>query len=164
MESTNSQAGGTSHGNNITVLDMDQKMVIRMALAESARKLLGIPYKFGAEWENHGAVPMALDCSEMIEGVYLQNALKMEDGAQNQFNFTVPTGAPKIGDLAFFGRGQRPTQVYHVGMILDNLNIIEARALDLTASFETGKVILRPRIKWESWKDFLGYRSHSKLL
>lgn len=164
MESTNISGNQEkSQPSNIIVLDTDQKMAIRNNLIESARNLLGIPYKFGAEWENHSAIPMFLDCSEMVEGIFMKNGLKMEDGTQNQFNCTSPTGTPQIGDLAFFGRGQRPTQVYHVGMIFDTLNIIEARAFDPAASFETGKVILRPQARWVAYKDFLGFRSHVKL-
>src|SRR3990167_6896702 len=134
-------------------LDAHQKDTIRHALVESARKLLGVKYEFGSEWSDITKLPEALDCSELTEGTYHQNGLKMPDGSQSQFLFTIPTGTPLPGDLGFFGRGGNPAQVYHVGMIFEtHLNqfgnpfgqVIEARGFQPGASFETGKVILRP--------------------
>src|SRR3990167_264763 len=144
-------------------LDAHQKDTIRHALVESARKLLGVKYEFGSEWSDITKLPEALDCSELTEGTYHQNGLKMPDGSQSQFLFTIPTGTPLPGDLGFFGRGGNPAQVYHVGMVFDEGNIIEARGYDPKASFETGKVIFRPRQAWEKYCNFLGYRSHPKL-
>ncbi len=152
---------GSANGSN---LDEHQKAILRMALVNSSRKLLGIPYSFGAEWSDLSLPPESLDCSEMIEGIYHQNGIRCPDGSQNQFDFFVPTGAPKPGDLGFFGRGQKVTQIYHVGMILDEFNLIEARGFDPRASFKTGEVIIRAKTHWENWKDFVGYRAHPKLL
>jgi NlpC/P60 family len=151
-----------------------QKNVLRKALVDSARLLLGIPYVFGAEWADIAQKPDALDCSELVEGVFKQNGLRMPDGSQSQFDFTVPTGLPKVGDLGFFARGGNPKQVYHVGMIFELTKnhygnpfgqIVEARAYDPNATFETGKVILRSMAKWESYiPNFLGWRAHPKLI
>jgi cell wall-associated NlpC family hydrolase len=164
MESSNIPAGQTYQDSGSIVLDLHQKDIIRRALVESARKLIGIPYVFGTEWTDYSQLPKALDCSELIEGVYHQNGLKMPDGSQNQFDFTVPTGNPQIGDLAFFGRGANVKQIYHVGMMFDKYEIIEARGYQSGSSFETGKVILRPTVKWENYANFTGYRAHPKLL
>lgn len=149
-----------------------QKEVLRVALVDSARKLLGIKYIYGAEWTDLSQLPEALDCSELVEGVYKQNGLRMPDGGQAQFDATVPTGDAKVGDLGFFGRGANPAQVYHVGMVFtvglkqdENIfgQIIEARGFQPESHFETGKVILRPMGAWIAYTNFLGFRKHSKL-
>lgn len=145
-------------------LDIHQKEVIRLSLVSYARNLLGTPYEYGAEWVDRTKPPTALDCSEFVEGVYLLNGLRMPDGAQNQFNFTVSTGTPLMGDLAFFGKGGDINQIYHVGIVLNDTAIIEARGFDPKANFETGKVIVRPRSKWEAYlPSFIGFRAHPKL-
>lgn len=100
----------------LTVHQMD---TIREALVATAQGLIGIPYAFGAEWADTTKRPEALDCSEFTENVYKLNGLHLPDGSQNQFNATVPTGKPLPGDLGFFGRGQKITQIYHVGMVVN---------------------------------------------
>lgn len=146
-------------------LTQEEKDDIRLRIVCFAGKCLGVPYVFGAEWTDFQKPPEALDCSELVEGVFNHFGIQMPDGSQAQHDFTVPVApsAAKIGDLAFFGRGGKPGQIYHVGMIFDGQNIIEARAHDPSASFETGKVILRPRARWEGYSNFVGYRSHPKL-
>jgi hypothetical protein len=149
-----------------------QKEVLRQSLVDNARKLLGIKYVYGAEWSDLTKLPEALDCSELVEGVFHQCGLRMPDGSQAQFDFTVPTGEPKNGDLGFFGRGANPGQVYHVGMVFDckknSVNepfgqVIEARGFQPNSTFETGKVILRPIFNWMRYANFLGWRAHPKL-
>jgi len=146
-------------------LSKEQKDAIREGLVNSAMKLVGIPYKFGSEWTIPSLLPLSLDCSELTKGLYSLQRLNppLPDGSQNQFNFTVPSADPLPGDLAFFGRGANPSQIYHVGMVIDGEYIIEARAYDPSAKFDTGKVILRPRRNWENFKSFCGYRAHPKL-
>lgn len=151
-------------GSDGSMLTDVQKMTLRFKLVETATSLIGIPYIFGAEWENFLIRPAALDCSELTEGTYNLNGLRLPDGSQNQFDYTMHTPNPKIGDLAFFGRGGKQNQIYHVGIISSELNIVEARGFDPAASFETGKVIFRARDKWENYKNFVGYRSHPKLV
>lgn len=144
-------------------LDEHQIEVLRRALITTARPLLGIPYEFGAEWNDLTKLPLTLDCSEMVENVYKINGLTMPDGSQNQFDFTLPAANPLPGDLVFFGRGGNVKQIYHVGLVFDGLNILEARGFQPGAGFETGKVILRFRHLWERYKNFVGYRVHPKL-
>lgn len=146
------------------LLTTEQKDAIRKNLVANAAKLLGIPYRRGAEWTHFDVLPEELDCSEMVEGVYTLQGLKMPDGSWNQFAFTVPAATPKIGDLAFFGRGGRPNEIYHSGIVYDDFQIIECRDFDPNARFETGRIILRPRKNWEAYKNFVGYRAHPKLL
>jgi len=149
------------------LLTTDQKEAIRSGLVESARKLLNTPYEFGAEWTNYAVPPKSIDCSELVEGIYTIQKLKMPDGSQMQFDFTITTPSPLPGDLAFFGRGGRPGQIYHVGMVFNDSQIIEARAFDqtsITRGFETGKVILRSILAWTQYRNFVSFSRHPKLL
>lgn len=146
------------------LLTEEQKKEIREKLVLFSGKLIGVPYVFGSEWADFSLLPKELDCSELVEGVYGHFGIKMPDGSQNQFDFTSSVAIPKIGDLAFFGRGANTKQVYHVGLVYDDTQILEARAFDPKASFLTGQVILRPREKWEKYPNFLGYRAHPKLI
>lgn len=137
---------------------------IRRALILEASKLLGVPYKFGAEWTDYSSTPKEIDCSEMIEGIFHIVGLKIPDGSQNQFNFLWPIENPLPGDLAFFGRGGKADKIYHTGLVYDTENIIEARAFDEKASFKTGEVILRPIVRWKNYANFVGFRRHEKLM
>jgi cell wall-associated NlpC family hydrolase len=139
------------------------KLELRRAIILEASKLLGIPYEFGAEWKDYSSTPKTLDCSELVEGVYHIVGLQLSDGSQNQFDETLTAMNPLPGDLAFFGRGGRPDRIYHVGIIYDEKTIIEARGFDPSASFETGKVILRPIERWKAYKNFVGFRVHPRL-
>lgn len=145
-------------------LTQDQKFEIRKRLIAYSEKLIGIEYEYGASWENFSELPHSLDCSEMVKGLYRHFGLKMPDGSQFQFDFSIESSSPVLGDLAFFGRDANPKKVYHVGIVFDNEQIIEARAFDKSAYFDTGKVILRPIDKWIKYKNFVGFRSHPKLV
>lgn len=153
--------GGEKKENNS--MSTAQIMEIRLKICDVAKKLLGIPYLYGSEWKDFKITPLALDCSEMVEGVYNFIGLKMPDGSQNQYNFCLDTALPEIGDLGFFGRSANPTQIFHVGLLFDKQNFIEARGYEPGRDFVTGRVILRSRIAWEKYKNFVGYRCHPKL-
>lgn len=145
-------------------LTQEQKNELRKNIVFNAGKLEGILYEFGAEWKDYSETPKTLDCSELVEGVFHKAGLKISDGSQNQFNETIAVDNPKPGDLAFVGKGKNINKIYHVGIVFDENHIIEARGFDPSASFETGKVILRPIERWKAWGNFVGFRSHSKLI
>ena len=136
----------------------------RYQIVEYAKELLGISYEFGAEWANVEEKPLLLDCSELVEGVYKKAGLFLPDGSQSQYNFTRLSQILEPGDLAFFGSNKDPALIYHVGIVVSKDSILEARALDKAASFETGKVILRPIEKWKAYKNFCGFRCHPALV
>lgn len=157
------------------VLDAHQKNIIRLNLKNISETLLGIPYRIAkteeekadmlGKWIDMSKLPPNLDCSGLTHGVYRKCGIKLPHGSLNQFNFTVAVNAPAVGDLAFFGKEGNINKVYHVGMVFDNDFIIEARDYDKGRDFKTGEVILRGRMFWERYKpNFLGYRSHPKLL
>ncbi len=162
-------------GSSSFVLDEQQKGLFRLRMKLESEKLLGIPYKMAdtevekslmiGKWTDLSEQPAWLDCSGLTNGVCRKVGLTFPHGSQNQFNFTVATTAPKMGDFAFFGHDGDITKVYHVGMVWDDLFMIESRGKQKDSNFETGKVILRPRIRWEKYlPQFLGYRSHPKLI
>lgn len=164
-----------SPDSNTSVLDDRQKGLIRLRMKIESEKLLGIPYKMAGteverslmvgKWRDLTELPLNLDCSGLAKGICDKVDLKFPDGSQNQFNYTVATMYAQTGDFGFFGHDGDITKVYHVGMVYDDLFMIEARGLQQGSDFETGKVILRPRIKWDKYiPNFLGYRSHPKLL
>jgi len=155
--------GFCSVGDEIMELEETAKLKIREFLIMESSKFLDIPYEFGAEWTDFTKSPTTIDCSELFEGLFHRAGLNLPDGSQNQYNDTISAKFPKPGDLAFFGRGGKENRIYHVGMLYSNSDIIEARGYQPTSSFETGKVILRDRGKWEGYKNFLGYRCHKKL-
>lgn len=151
---------------NEDALDQATKDRLRREVVDAAMKLLGVPYERGAEWTDYSIIPKTVDCSEKIEGVFVPRGLKMPDGSQNQYNFLSAfpvAGKPRPGDVGFFGRGKRPTEIYHSGLVGYDGMVIEARAFDPKAKFETGKVILRPVEKWENFERFIGWYSHPKL-
>lgn len=145
-------------------LTEEKKLERRIIIVATTKDFLGVKYKFGAEWTDLSKIPERIDCSEFVEGVFKKVGLKMPDGSQNQYNFTMLTENPKPGDLAFFGYDQNPTEIYHVGIVYDDKNIIEARAFDAKCAFKTGEVILRPIDKWRNYQNFCGFRSHPKLI
>lgn len=145
-------------------LSQEQKEKLRLDIANEASKLIGIKYVYGAEWTDYTQLPDALDCSELVEGVYKIVGLRMDDGSQAQYNMTVPSPEPRLSDLAFFGKGGDPSKIYHVGLVYHMSLILEARAFDPNVKFETGRVILRPLDAWVKYKNWVGFRSHPKLL
>ena len=163
-----------SKDSDILNLTDEQKIEIRNAIVETAKSCLNIPYDIEpggkvawtgrGKWTDLTKPPVSLDCSGLAAGCVKKNGLKFPDGALAQYNFTVATDKPRPGDFAFFADKKDITKVDHVGIVYDDTYMIEARKLNPKASFPTGMVILRPRSIWEKWENFVGYRSHPKLI
>lgn len=160
---------------NTFIASAHAKAEIRRSLVLIAKGLIGIPYRMRkpdetdwtiGKWIDLSKPPVSLDCSGLTHGVYKSHGLSLPHGSQNQFNETIvlETGKEQQGDLAFFGSGKDITRIYHVGIIYDDEFILESRAFDPKASFPTGKVILRPKERWEKYSNFCGYRVHEKLI
>lgn len=102
-----------------------------------ARSLVGLPYVLGAEWSpsiTAPAKPAAVDCSELVEGLYRENRTPIPDLAANQYDATTPvTGTPRVGDLVFLrNNSDMWNGIGHVAMITaakanGDYEIIEAK-------------------------------------
>jgi len=125
---------------------------------------LGKPYKFGAKWDLKDPEPKGpIDCSGFIRWTWAQVGIAVPDGSQFQYDASCPIVQPRPTDLGFFKALGK--DCHHVGMILDDVNVIEARGLqkDAAGNMVYNAVILRPRVKWEAWREFTGWRRLSIL-
>lgn len=147
----------------IVRLEPEETIDIRYQISITAKTCLNVPYQFGAKPVSLTETPKQIDCSGLTFYAYRVNKMYLPQGSQPQHNYTIPTKTPETGDLAFFGHEKSDGRVYHVGIFVGDGLIIEARAFDQEASFETGKVIFRPSDKWENYCNFLGYRRHPLL-
>ena len=114
---------------------------------------LGKPYVFGAECVPGMLKIKRADCSEISQMAYAYIGIKIPDGSNNQFNTSVrlPNDNARLGDLGFFKR-EGAEATHHVGIIFNDYYVFEARGNPYN------RIILRPRRRWEKWKDFTGWR------
>ena len=122
--------------------------IFKLFLAEQ----LGKPYVYGAECVPGMLKLKRADCSEIVEMSYAYIGIKVPDGSNNQYNASVPLPGDnaRLGDLGFFKRGDSAT--HHVGIIFNDFYVFEARGKPYN------RIILRPRRRWEAWRDFTGWR------
>lgn len=94
---------------------------IREELVQTARRFLGVPYRWGGTTEN------GFDCSGLTMVSYRLNGLNLPRVSRNQFKRGryVPKSKLRKGDLVFFATkgGKRIT---HVGMYIGDGNFIHA--------------------------------------
>jgi cell wall-associated NlpC family hydrolase len=90
-----------------------------------ARAQLGQPYRWGAEG------PDAFDCSGLAMRAYAAAGVRIPRTTFGQWPFgtRVPAGQEQPGDLVFFttGPGSSPTRPGHVGIVIGDGKMIEAR-------------------------------------
>ncbi len=128
-------------------------------MEKDLRSLLGIPYRLGAEYDPRSEwPPKELDCSELVEIIHKRHGIKCSDGSWVIRAECVCPVSPRPGDLGFFAKESKrtphnPLGIYHVGMLLDEDTVIEARAKDAKGRY--GEVILRPRANWEAYAPFV---------
>lgn len=101
-----------------------------------ARQMVGVPYVLGAEWApscTAPCIPTALDCSELIEGLFRENGTPIGDLAAAQYDKTAPVSDVRTGDLVFLrNNSSRWNGIGHVAVITAPLangdwEIIESR-------------------------------------
>lgn len=82
---------------------------------------LGTPYRWGGETPG-----VAFDCSGLTQAAYAAAGIQLPRTAQTQHDLgpLLPAGVPpQPGDLVFFGT---PTNVHHVGIVIDSTHMIDA--------------------------------------
>lgn len=122
------------------------------------KKLLGKPYKFGAEINLNDPDPShikAIDCSELVEWLYAQIGIQVPDGSYNQFKVSHPIeGAPRVGDLGFKWIPETQS-IHHVGIWIGE-SVLEAKGKDYG-------VVLTERKDYESSSHFAMWRRLSSI-
>lgn len=156
------------------VLHEHQKNVIRIQMKLAAEPILGVPYRSAqtmeeftdkvGKWDNLAELPRTLDAPGLLHGICRKVGLRFPETLQEQFNFTIAAEVPHMADFVFLGYAKDINRVYHAGMVFDQDLIVETNALRADSKYESGRVVLHPRLLWDRHDDFLGYRSHPKLL
>jgi hypothetical protein len=105
---------------------------LREELVRTARRFLGVPYRWGGTDQDNG-----FDCSGLTMVCYRLNGLNLPRVSRNQFRAGrwVPKANLQKGDLVFFAtNGGR--QVSHVGMYIGNDRFIHAPRTGQTVRIE----------------------------
>jgi gamma-D-glutamyl-L-lysine dipeptidyl-peptidase len=105
---------------------------LRSELVKTAKRFLGIPYRWGGTTAENG-----FDCSGLTMVCYRLNGLNLPRVSRNQFQSGkwVPKAQLRPGDLVFFAtRGGK--RVSHVGMYIGDGNFIHAPRTGKTVRIE----------------------------
>lgn len=135
-------------------------MIDREELIRAAQGRLGSIYGFGSKWNLKDGNPKSpIDCSGFVRWCWAQVGILIPDGSTEQFAACKLMSNPLPGDLGFFKKEGTDAEMHHVGMLMDDTKVIEARGkmIDFHGDDIGEHVILRPRAKWEAWKDFIGW-------
>lgn len=124
----------------------------RAVIVAFMRSQLGKMYQFGIEiapGEEEEA--SAWDCSELTEAAYRRVGMPFPDGAQQQYDDTLPCELPLPGDLGFLWSDKRG-KIGHVMVYADHGVLIHAVG---------GRgVVEDPCHKWETNPRWRGWRRH----
>lgn len=95
---------------------------LRKKITKTARRFLGVPYKWGGESANEG-----FDCSGLTMTVYRLNGLSLPRNSRQQFQAgkAVKKDNLKPGDLVFFAT-KGGSRVTHVGIFIGKNSFIHA--------------------------------------
>lgn len=100
----------------------DAEMHLRRKIVRTARRFIGVPYKWGGTSSKEG-----FDCSGLAMVVYQLNGLDLPRTSREQYRAgrLIQRKALKPGDLVFFRTGWR-RRVSHVGIYAGNNSFIHA--------------------------------------
>lgn len=92
------------------------------AIINTAKKYIGIPYKWGGESSATG-----FDCSGFVQYVFAQNGINLPRVSSDQYNIGTSVNLNELvpGDLIFFSLAKNGT-VDHVGIFIGNDQFINA--------------------------------------
>ena len=95
---------------------------LRTELVRTAKRFLGVPYRWGGEDRSNG-----FDCSGLTMVSYRLNGLKLPRNSRSQFKAGRPVAKQRLqlGDLVFFAT-KGGTRVTHVGMYVGSGKFIHA--------------------------------------
>jgi len=100
----------------------DPHQRLQESLVQTARRFIGIPYRWGGASASHG-----FDCSGLTMTVYRLNGLDLPRNAYSQYHAGTPVKWNDLvpGDLVFFATG-RSSRISHVGIYVGEEKFIHA--------------------------------------
>lgn len=124
----------------------------RAVVVAFMRSNLGKVYQFGIEVSpGQEDTATAWDCSELTEAAYRRIGHPLPDGAQQQYDETLPCVEPMPGDLGFLWSDTRG-KIGHVMVYADHGALIHAVG---------GRgVVEDPSYRWETNPRWRGWRRH----
>jgi cell wall-associated NlpC family hydrolase len=94
---------------------------MRQQMVEDSLKFVGVPYLWG------GISGFGIDCSGFVRLLYSLAGVQIPRDADMQYDVGRPVEPPfQPGDLLFFGSGQSPRSITHVGMSLGGWRTIHS--------------------------------------
>nr|WP_243735051.1 C40 family peptidase [Paenibacillus turpanensis] len=102
------------------ILKSEDRLKIRLVL--DARKYLGTPYKFGADYGQ----TRTFDCSSFMKTIYSENGIRLprksiDQAKQGKY---VSKSKLEVGDLVFFTTPSSGNKIGHVGIYVGNGQMI----------------------------------------
>ena len=100
----------------------DPEKHLQESIVETARRFIGIPYRWGGASVSNG-----FDCSGLTMTVYRLNGLELPRNAYSQYLAGISIGRNALapGDLVFFATG-RSSRISHVGIYVGSGRFIHA--------------------------------------
>ena len=128
---------------------------------KAARDAVGLPYKFGSKWPLGDPDPKGpVDCSGFTRWLYSTIGVYLPVGSTAQMLSSQQYGSPGTGHIGFWVKDK--VMAHHAGTLISDTEVAEARGCDKhegpsAQNCPYNCVVIRPRAKWEAWKEFSGW-------